>query len=162
MNHYVIDCISEELGDNLMTVKERLDMAFHSKIAEIQNQNDKNFQVLMPEKMSKRDKEIHNRRVIQTIESNSKITLPKEPKNQESDICQAYQILLAEHNKRSNKKSKGNNASMKIKVKMEKLAEDTDSNEGNAKDKQSDNNETRSQKRITSKKPGKICNNFLS
>ena len=145
-----------------MTVKERLDIAFHSKIAEIQNQNNENFQVLMPERMSKRDREIHNRRVIQTIESNSKIRLPKEPKNQESDICQAYQILLAEHNKRSNKKSKGNTASMKIKVKMEKLAEDTDTNEANTKDKQSDKNETRSQKSITSRKPGNICSQFLS
>ena len=145
-----------------MTVKERLDIAFHSKIAEIQNQDDKNFQVMMPEKMSKREKEIHNRRVIQTIESNLKIRWPKEPKNQESDICQAYQILLAEHNKRSNKKSKGNTASMKIKVKMEKLAEDTDTNEANTKDKQSDKNETRSQKSITSRKPGNICSQFSS
>ena len=139
-----------------MTVKERLDIAFHNKIAENENQNNETFQTLMPEKMSKRDKEIHNRRIIESIESNLKIRVQKEPKNHESDICQAYQILLSEHYKRSSRKLKRNSKAMNIQVKMEKLTENTDSGEVDDNTTQNERNETKAQRKVTKKKQGKF------
>ena len=140
---------------NTMALKERLDVAFHSKIAEINCQKNDSFQVLNPEKMTKRDKEIHNRRIIETMESNAKVRAPKEPKNLESEIYQAYQILLAEHYKRNKKKSKDMSRSMKINIKMEKMTENTVSNEVTGEDDHSHTNDSRSQKKITKKKQSK-------
>ena len=147
--------ISGKDENNAMALKERLDVAFHTKIAEINCQKNDSCQVLNPEKMTKRDKEIHNRRIIETMESYAKIRAPKEPKNLESDIYQAYQILLAEHYKRNNRKSKEMSKSMKIKIKMEKMTENTVSNEVAAEDDHSHTNDSRSQKKITKKKQSK-------
>ena len=136
-------------------MKERLDISFHNKIAAINNQNQEHAQLLRLENMTIRDKEMHNRRIIESIESNLKIKVSKEPKIQESDICQAYQILLSEHYKRANRKLKENSTSMKIKIKMDNLAENKPPDEDPADDKDNDAVECRSEKKISKKKQGK-------
>ena len=135
-------------------MKERLDIAFHNRIADLGSQNQENVQLLRLEKMTIRDKEMHNRRIIESIESNLKIKVSKEPKIQESDICRAYQTLLSEHFKRNNRKLKENSQSMKIKIKMDDLEESKRTDEEPDEDKDNGSNESSSQTRISKKKQG--------
>ena len=106
--------------------KEKLDQAFQKKITELEIERQKEVsQARKPEEMSKRHKEMYNRKLIESIESNPKTKTTKISKEQESAVNHAYQVILADYYKKLNKQSKQRSLSRNRKKTMTTLTPTT-------------------------------------
>lgn len=115
--------------------KDKLDLAFRNKIMEMESKNQKEaFWTIRLENMSKKQKVMHNRKMIEAIESNVKITTPRTLTDEESDIYQAYQLILSEHYKRSKKQVKQKSSSGNPKKKRAMSTSKIDVNSNTADD----------------------------
>ena len=102
--------------------KEKLDLAFRNKVIEIEcRKQEGQYENRKAENMSKREKGLYNRQLIESIESSTKSKLPVEPRNKSADVHRAYQIILAEHFRKGKRDSK-QNISVGITNKMEKTS----------------------------------------
>ena len=102
--------------------KEKLDLAFRNKVIEIEcRKQEGQYENRKTENMSKREKGLYNRQLMESIESSTKTKLPVEPRNKSADVHRAYQIILAEHFRKGKRDSKPN-ISVSIKNKMEKTS----------------------------------------
>ena len=92
-----------------MVVKGKLDAALRHKVMEIENEKQKQeaAEIAKSENMSKRQKEMHNRKKMEMIEANIKINKPKTPIEEEvTGIHEAYKLILSEHSRRAKKRDK--------------------------------------------------------
>ena len=90
-------------------LKEKLDLAFRNKVIEIEcRKQEGKYEDRKSEKMSKRERGLYNRHLMESIESSTEIKLPVKPRNRSADVHRAYQIILAEHLKKCKRDSKQN------------------------------------------------------
>jgi hypothetical protein len=112
----------ESPGMSNVFLKEKLDLAFRNKVIEIEcRKQEGQYENRNSEKMSKREKGLYNRQLMESIESSTKTKLSVEPRNKSAYVHRAYQIILAEHFKRGNRDSK-QNISISIINKMDKTS----------------------------------------
>ena len=143
-----------------MIVKEKLDAALRHRVMEIEKYNqiqEANKEIIKPESMSKRQKEIYNRKMIKIIESRVKIEKPKEPTE---DLYEAYRLLLSEHHRRAMKRLQ-NISSINLMEEMSISTPKIDAASHSAANDAKTLGNTNSQNKIKNGKQGTILNVLL-
>ena len=116
-----------------MCVKEKLDAALRNKLTKIRKKQEAKATRL--EMMSKGQKQAYNRKKIQIIESNVRAKKTKTPMEEESDVNEAYQLILSEHHRRVNRRVRHKLAAMNLtKMTISTPAIDDDPNLGDDDD----------------------------
>ena len=100
-------------------MKEKLDEALRDRITQIEIKKQKEqAKIPIPEKMNKREKGLFNRKKIEAIESNVRVTKRSTLKEEESEIYKAYQLILAEHHSRVRKRVRQKVSAMNLMKKI--------------------------------------------